>query len=374
MVTHIVRIIFLIIVLAITGSFAFRPEVYGKRHGYVTWFILIPSISALALVLVDMFWRRKRLHVLSGLFFGLLAGLLIGYLLSLVVDLIVKVVVPELSGQPAIDQTTVQFIKLLLGVASIFLCVTFVLQTKDDFRFVIPYVEFSKETKGARPLLLDTSAIIDGRIADISETKILESEIIVPRFVLAELQTIADSQDKLKRNRGRRGLDILHRLQKTEHLAIRILEAQVPTVSAAVDVDAKLVALALHLDGRIITNDYNLNKVAQLRGIDVININDLANAVKPILLPGEMLSVKILKPGEETGQGVGYLEDGTMVVAEQARDHIGKQVTITVTSVLQTSAGRMIFGKVDADKTLTKRETRGSGKAPASGENGPAKA
>ncbi len=373
MVTHIVRIIFLIVVLAITGSFAFQPEVYEKRHEYVTWFILIPSISALALVLVDMFWRRKRLHVLSGLFFGLLGGLLIGYVLSLVVDLVVKVVVPELSNQPAIDQTTIQFIKLLLGVASIFLCVTFVLQTKDDFRFVIPYVEFSKETKGARPLLLDTSAIIDGRIADISETKILESEVIVPRFVLAELQTIADSADKLKRNRGRRGLDILHRLQDTEYLAIRIMEAQVPTVAAAVDVDAKLVALAQHLDGRIITNDYNLNKVAQLRGIDVININDLANAVKPIVLPGETMSVKILKPGEEAGQGVGYLEDGTMVVAEQARDHIGKQITITVTSVLQTSAGRMIFGRID-DTTFAKRETRNDAKTPPDGKNGPAKA
>ena len=374
MVTHIVRIIFLIVVLAITGSFAFQPEVYEKRHEYVTYFILIPALSAFALVLIDMFWRRKRLQVLSGMFFGLLAGLLIGYLLSLVVDLAVKVIFPELSGQLAIDQTTVHFIKLLLGVASIFLCVTFVLQTKDDFRFVIPYVEFSKETKGARPLLLDTSAIIDGRIADISETKILESEIIVPRFVLAELQTIADSQDKLKRNRGRRGLDILHRLQNTEHLAIRILEAQVPTVSAAADVDAKLVALAQHLDGRIITNDYNLNKVAQLRGIDVININDLANAVKPIVLPGETMSVKILKPGEEAGQGVGYLEDGTMVVAEQGRDHLGKQVTITVTSVLQTSAGRMIFGRTDADKAGTKRETRESGAAPTDGENGPGKA
>ena len=374
MVTHIVRIVFLIVVLAITGSFAFQPEVYEKRHEYVTLFILIPSVSALALVLVDMFWRRKRLHVLSGLFFGLLGGLLIGYIMSLIVDVVVKVVVPELSDQPAIDQTTIQFIKLLLGVASIFLCVTFVLQTKDDFRFVIPYVEFSKEMKGARPLLLDTSAIIDGRIADISETKILESEIIVPRFVLGELQAIADSQDKLKRNRGRRGLDILHRLQDTEHLAIRILEAQVPTVAAAADVDAKLVALAQHLDGRIITNDYNLNKVAQLRGIDVININDLANAVKPIVLPGETMSVKILKPGEEAGQGVGYLEDGTMVVAEQGRDQLGKQVTITVTSVLQTSAGRMIFGRIDADKTPTRRETRGPAKAPADGENGPARA
>ena len=260
---------------------------------------------------------------------------------------------PQLPDAPA-----VQLVKTLLGAAAVFLCVTIVLQTKDDFRFVIPYVEFSKQTKGARPLLLDTSAIIDGRIADISETRILESEVIVPRFVLQELQAIADSQDKLKRNRGRRGLDVLNSMQTAGTIDIRIVDAQVPDVEAAPDVDAKLVAMARHLDGRIITNDYNLNKIAQLRGVDVININDLANAVKPVVLPGEEVIVKVLRPGEEPGQGVGFLDDGTMVVAEQARDCIGKTITINVTSVLQTSAGRMIFGKLDADKTFSRQEQR----------------
>jgi uncharacterized protein YacL len=210
---------------------------------------------------------------------------------------------------------------------------------------VIPYVEFSRETKGARPLVLDTSVIIDGRIADVAETRVFDGEMIVPRFVLAELQAIADSDDKLKRNRGRRGLDVLNHLQSDEKLEIRVLEPHVREVDAAPDVDAKLVALAENLNGRVVTNDYNLNKIAQLRGVEVINVNDLANALKPVVLPGEQLQVKIIRPGEESHQGVGYLEDGTMVVVEQARDQIGRTVGIAVTSVLQTSAGRMIFGK-----------------------------
>jgi uncharacterized protein YacL len=235
------------------------------------------------------------------------------------------------------------------------MCVSFVLQTKDDFRFVIPYVEFSKQTKGARPILLDTSVIIDGRIADIVETGIVESEILVPRFILSELQAIADSDDKLKRNRGRRGLDMLNRLQGNTKIDIKLLDARVAEVEELPDVDAKLVALAKHLQGRVMTNDYNLNKVAQLRGVDVININDLANAMKPVVLPGEAMMVKIIKPGEEFGQGVGYLEDGTMVVAEQGRDHIGEEIPIVVTSVLQTSAGRMIFGRMEGAAPVASR-------------------
>ncbi|MBN1941749.1 MAG: PIN domain-containing protein [Phycisphaerae bacterium] len=219
------------------------------------------------------------------------------------------------------------------------------MQTKDDFRFIVPYVEFSKQTKGARPMVLDTSVIVDGRITDIVNTKILRSELIVPRFVLAELQTIADSQDKLKRNRGRRGLDVLQNLRQCDVADVRILDVRVPAVEKAPDVDAKLVALAEHLNGQIITNDYNLNKVAQLRNIEVININDLANALKPVVLPGETMRTKIIKPGEEAGQGVGYLDDGTMVVVDQGRSHIGNEVDIVVTSVLQTSAGKMIFGR-----------------------------
>jgi len=212
-----------------------------------------------------------------------------------------------------------------------------------------------KETKGTRPMVLDTSVIVDGRIADIADTRIIESELVVPRFVLQELQTIADSSDKLKRIRGRRGLDMLNKLQSNENIGIRILDT-VPERSAEnAGVDEMLVDLALQLGGKVVTNDYNLNKIAQLRGVAVININDLSNAMKPVVLPGESLEVKVIKRGEEVGQGVGYLDDGTMVVAEGARDRIGEVVHLTVTSVLQTSAGRMIFGRLDNSPAAPER-------------------
>jgi len=408
MVLFLVRFIYLLVVLAITVSFAFQEDIYGQGANYVTWFILIPVGAALALVLGDSFWEKKRLQVLSGLFFGLLAGLVIAFVMAQIAEFTGRVFVsPEhydmrskkgqsaqrvlvnvyVTSQPAAggagagqatppaahveappptederaglgENPLIVMIKMLLGASVVFICVSFVLQTKDDFRFVIPYVEFARQTKGSRPILLDTSVIIDGRISDIADTRILESQIVVPRFVLQELQTIADSDDKLKRNRGRRGLDILNRLRENKKLDLQILDVHVPQVDEVPEVDSKLVALAKHLDGRVVTNDYNLNKISRLRGVDVININDLANALKPVVLPGETLKVKILKPGEEAGQGVGYLEDGTMVVAEQGRDHIGREITITVTSVLQTSAGRMIFGRLDANKTFSSRDQR----------------
>ncbi|MFP4053954.1 MAG: PIN/TRAM domain-containing protein [Phycisphaerae bacterium] len=342
MVIHIVRALFLLVVLAFTIPYAVSDKVVQRGTDYVTLYILIPVIIAFGLVMADMFWRKKRLEALSGLFFGVLAGLVLAYVLQHIVDMIGTAVAGIPSSHPVLE-----LIKVLAGAAAVFMCVSFVLQTKDDFRFVIPYVEFSRQAKGARPFLLDTSVIIDGRIADICETGILESEIYVPRFILAELQAIADSDDKLRRNRGRRGLDVLNRLQGSDRIDIRIYDAHVVAVEEEREVDAKLVALGEYHNARVVTNDYNLNKIAQLRGVDVININDLANALKPVVLPGESMKVKIIKPGEEAGQGVGYLEDGTMVVAEKGRDYIGKEIMITVTSVLQTSAGRMIFGRLD---------------------------
>jgi len=383
MVLHVVRLVFVLLVLAITVSFAFQEAVYSAGREFIILYILTPSVLALTAVIVDMFWRKKRLQELSGLFFGVLAGMVIAFMLTLLIDLVIalfpvprqvehpgeleaqatKIAIEEHStaveayNKYALHIRTVQLLKLLIGAAAVFVCVSFVLQTRDDFRFIIPYVEFAKESRGARPLLLDTSVIIDGRISGIAETGILESEIIVPRFVLAELQKIADSSDKLKRNRGRRGLDVLKMLQECKVIRIRIDEARIPEVEAAADVDAKLVAMADALHGRVVTNDFNLNKVAQLRGVDVINVNDLANAMKPAALPGETMWVKIIKSGEQPGQGVGYLDDGTMIVVEQGRDHIGRETAIEVTSVMQTSAGRMIFGSVDPDKTFApKRE------------------
>jgi len=192
--------------------------------------------------------------------------------------------------------------------------------------------------------ILDTSVIIDGRIADIAETGFLDGTIVIPQFVLRELQLVADSADSLKRNRGRRGLDVLQRLQKMATLQIQIVEDDFPAVR---EVDLKLIELAKVYEGKIITNDFNLNKVAQLQGVEVLNINELANSLKPIVLPGEIMKVFILKEGKEYNQGVAYLDDGTMVVVDNARKMIGKTIDVSVTSVLQTTAGKMIFGKWD---------------------------
>ena len=235
---------------------------------------------------------------------------------------------------------------LVVGMFLCYGCVSLLLQTQHDFRFLIPYVEFSKEVKGLKPYVLDTSVIIDGRIADVVDTRVLDSQLIMPRFVLAELQSIADSSDRLRRSRGRRGLDILNRLRANEEVDLHISDRELPEFSGQT-VDQKLVLLAKHLEGKIVTNDYNLNKVARLHGVGVINLNDLANALKPVCLPGEGLRVNIVKAGEEAGQGIGYLDDGTMIVVEGGHDHINEMVDIVVTSVLQTSAGRMIFGKFD---------------------------
>ena len=219
-------------------------------------------------------------------------------------------------------------------------------QKKDDLiSFFRPSmgqsVSLDKELEVPQPSrILDTSVIIDGRISDICHTGFLEGEIVLPRFVLNELQGIADSEDPLKRNRGRRGLDVLNALKRQDRVEIRIEEQDFPEMGA---VDSKLVALAKALNIPVMTNDYNLNKIAELQGVRVLNINELANALKPVVLPGETMVINLIREGKEPGQGVGYLDDGTMVIVEGGKRHIGREVETTVTSVLQTPAGRMIF-------------------------------
>jgi uncharacterized protein YacL len=206
--------------------------------------------------------------------------------------------------------------------------------------------------------IMDTSVIIDGRIADVCETEFIDGTIIVPQFILQELQHIADSSDSLKRARGRRGLDILHRIQKMTHIDVRIVDEDFPKIR---EVDSKLIALAKKLTAKVITNDFNLNKVAELQGVTVLNINDLSNAVKPVALPGEGMRVFVLKEGKEAGQGVAYLDDGTMIIVENGRRLINKNVDVVVTSVLQTAAGRMIFTRIKED-VEHELQTTGAGK------------
>ncbi|MGA7524978.1 MAG: PIN domain-containing protein [Acidobacteriaceae bacterium] len=204
---------------------------------------------------------------------------------------------------------------------------------------------FSGERPGKRSTkVIDTSAIIDGRIADIAETGFLEGALIIPEFVLRELQMVADSSDSSKRQRGRRGLDVLQRMRGNQQITIQIAEEDYPHIR---EVDLKLIELARNLEAKIVTNDFNLNKVAQVRGVAVLNINDLANSLRPVVLPGEKMRILVMKEGKEYDQGVGYLDDGTMVVVDHARRLIGRSIEITVTSVLQTASGKMIFGRIE---------------------------
>jgi uncharacterized protein YacL len=213
---------------------------------------------------------------------------------------------------------------------------------------------FSKNVpQSEKPKILDTSVIIDGRIADITETGFVEGTLIIPQFVLNELQHIADSSDSIKRTRGKRGLEVLHHIQKQAIVDVRIVDKDYPAIK---EVDSKLIELAKEIHGTIVTNDSNLNKVAELQGIQVLNINELANSIKPVVLPGEEINVKILKEGKETGQGVAYLDDGTMIVVDNGKRHMGKTIDVVVTSVLQTPAGRMIFARL---KEEANRENRG---------------
>jgi uncharacterized protein YacL len=238
-------------------------------------------------------------------------------------------------------------IQIILILVFCYLGMVIAMRGKDEFNIIIPYLKFSRQDQRDELLLLDTSVIIDGRIADIIKTKFIDGRLIIPRFVLKELQEIADSQDALKRNRGRRGLDILNRIQKDAHLDVRIHEDDFPDTK---DVDTKLVRLAKLLSAKIFTNDFNLNKIAELQGVTVLNINDLANALRPVVLPGETMEVRISKEGKEHNQGVAYLDDGTMVVVDNAKHLIGQAMRVIVTSVLQTSAGRMIFARPDDSK------------------------
>jgi len=226
-------------------------------------------------------------------------------------------------------------VQLSLAMICCYVCVMVIYKTRDNFRFIIPYVEFQKEEKGARPVILDTSAIIDGRLSDLCETRVFDTNLIVPKFVLQELQHVADSGDRLRRNRGRRGLEMLQSLQRDERVAIQIHDGRAARGST---VDSKLVSLAGQLQARILTCDYNLCKIAELH-----------NALRPAVISGEDMTIKIIRPGDEPGQGVGYLNDGTMVVVDQARDRIGQTVTVVVTNTLQTSAGRMIFARLRGD-------------------------
>ena len=313
----------------------------GLAAWYLRPFELLPPFAAplgvllgIAVVYLEIQVRKITLKRLLGAAFGSLLGIMGAYLISLV-----------LSRAVPTNLTTVPFLQLTLLLWMSYLGLV-VGASKGEMLNLGAFGGLfgGEQTVGQSFKILDTSVIIDGRIADIVETGFLDGTLVVPQFVLRELQMVADSADSLKRNRGRRGLDILQRVQKMSQLDVRILEDDFPHVP---EVDMKLIELAKVYGCKIVTNDFNLNKVAQLHGVQVLNINDLANALKPIVLPGETMRVFILKEGKEHNQGVAYLDDGTMVVVDNAKKMISRTVDIAVTSVLQTTAGKMIFGRFD---------------------------
>jgi uncharacterized protein YacL len=293
----------------------------------------VGALIGLAIVLFEWKLRLISLKRLIGAAVGSVLGIFGAYLFALVIR----------NSLP--NSQTQSFLQILVMLLMAYVGLVVGANKGDLLNLAALGGLFGGEKQSKKSYkILDTSVIIDGRIADIAETGFLDGIVVAPQFVLRELQLVADSADSLKRNRGRRGLDILQRLQKVASVQIQIVEDDFPSVR---EVDLKLIELAKLYEGKIITNDFNLNKVAQLQGVEVLNINELANALKPIVLPGEGMKVFILKEGKEYNQGVAYLDDGTMVVVDNARKMIGKTIDISVTSVLQTTAGKMIFGRWD---------------------------
>ena len=320
------------------------PELVGLMLGLVG--------ALFGLILTPYLTTRPFRWVRRGLF-GLSTRTLVAGLTGLIVGLIIAALLTfPLSLLPDPFGKILPFVGVLLfGYFGISI---FVMRQEDIFtmaRVLSPSREVEPEKAGAdasagRTILLDTSVIIDGRIADIARTGFLSGALLIPRFVLNELQYIADSSDSLRRQRGRRGIEVISQLQKDTGIPVRINDIDVEGVR---EVDDKLVVLARQLRCLILTNDYNLNRIAELQGVTVLNVNELANAVKLVFLPGETLNVNLIQEGKEAGQGVGYLDDGTMVVVEDGRGHLDRSVTVTVTKVLQTAAGRMVFARLDRD-------------------------
>jgi uncharacterized protein YacL len=304
---------------------------------------VIGFLTAFIMIFVEFSFRRVSLSGLSAAAFGLVFGLLLARLIS---DSFILKYVSQINEAGAL------LTRVALTLIFCYLGMMLAIRSKDEFSLIIPYIKFTRQDMRQDITLLDTSVIIDGRIADLCDTKFISGNFIVPRFVLKELQQIADSSDSLKRNRGRRGLDILNKMQKNPNIDIKIREEDFPEIK---ETDAKLVKLARMLNGRVFTNDYNLNKVAEIQGVIVLNLNELANALKPVMLPGEELEIKIIKEGKEQNQGIAYLDDGTMIVVEGGRHLIGQTKKVVVTSVLQTAAGRMIFAKLGNNNFKHKR-------------------
>jgi uncharacterized protein YacL len=329
-----IRIIF-ILGCSLFGYLAQIQWLLNLQVPYSEWISAgIGMLVGVLIVSIDIFFKQYTVRNILAVILGLALGLMTHRLFMMVVA--------YAHFQPEVSRN----FGIATAIIFSYLGIITILRGQDEFSLMIPFVHLDSKGPGEEMILLDTSVIIDGRIADIANTHFLSSKLILPRFVLKELQLIADSSDSLKRARGRRGLDVLNAIQSNPNIQVKIHELDFPEFNT---VDAKLVKMGQVLQAKVFTNDYNLNKVAELQGVKVLNINDLANALKPVVMPGEEMEIKILKEGKEQEQGVAYLDDGTMVVVDNGKRRVGHMVKVTITSVLQTQAGRMIFAKLSDD-------------------------
>ena len=336
----ILRSLFVMVSVGIAVLMFQSPGIRNTSES-LPWVILIGMVLLpLAVIGIDMSLRRKDLTVITSIYFGLLIGVFLTYVAILALT-------PLLATLP--PSTLLGLVPSVLGMILCYICTSLLLQTRDDFRFIIPYVEFARDVKGLRPNVLDASAIIDGRVTELAESGLFQSRFVVPSFVVDDLQEAAESADKFLRIRGRRGLDVLARLREGKSIEFEVLEPHRDEDADATS-ESRVVGMASELSGRVVTADANVMKIASVRSVQAINVNDLALALRPVFVPGDMLDVRVMKPGEEPGQGVGYLDDGTMVVVEQGRDQIGRTVHVTVTSTLQTTAGRLVFARPETGR------------------------
>lgn len=333
----ILRAVFVMVTVGIAALIINTDFVKGSPP-WVPWAVLGGGLALPLLVIAgDAFVRRKNLTVITAVYFGVIVGVVLTYAMLLAMG-------PMLPTSPTAPINV--WMPPVIGSVMCYICTSLLLQTQDEFRFLIPYVEFARDVKGLRPNVLDTSVIIDGRIADLAASGIFESRFVVPGFVVDELRVAADAHDRARRLRARRGLDVLDRMRSCQGIDIEVLAVSEAATDDATE-DSRVVAMARRLDGRVITTDPALVKMAAVRNVQSVNINDVAVSLKPVFVPGEAFEVRVVKAGEEPGQGVGYLEDGTMVVIEGARDKVGRTIHVTVTSTLQRSGGRLIFAKPD---------------------------
>ena len=320
------RIFFVLIFAGIGYSLGGENSLFSAVFGLAGGIILVGF---------ETFTRRVSLKGLSSAVFGIILGLIIAGIFGVTLD--------QFPFPEEVPMGIINNLKMFVTFIFVYLGLTLGIKGKDEFNLVIPYVKFKRQSQREESMVVDTSSIIDGRILDIVKTGFIEAKFVVPRFVLNELHALADSTDHMKRQKGKRGIEILHSLKKEPNIEVEVSDQNVESVKS---VDEKIIKLAQATDAEVLTTDYNLNRIAQLQGVKVLNINDLANALKPTFVTGQRFSLKLIKEGKEHNQAVGYLEDGTMVVVENSRRLVGKTVNIEVTSVLQSSSGRIVFTKL----------------------------